>query len=190
MVEERLKILPLTTQTWDAYAGLFDRHNGVWGGCWCMVFHPSFPNENSVAVRRAAKKELVEKGEAHAALVFDNDSCIAWAQYGSCDELPRIRSRRAYDEGQDRTLPDWRITCFFVDKKYRREGISAIVLGGALDLIAKAGGGRVEAYPEELVGQKRSAGMLWGGTLGLFEAAGFQKLRKIGKHRWVVSKET
>ena len=30
-------------------------------------------------------------------------------------------------------LPDWRITCFFVDKGYRRQGVAAAALGGALE---------------------------------------------------------
>jgi hypothetical protein len=30
-----LTIRPLTPQTWDAFADLAERHNGVWGGCWC-----------------------------------------------------------------------------------------------------------------------------------------------------------
>jgi len=29
------RIESLTPQTWDAFADLAERHNGVWGGCWC-----------------------------------------------------------------------------------------------------------------------------------------------------------
>src|SRR5205823_13961425 len=37
---------PLTPATWDAFAGLAERHNDVWGGCWCTWFctvHASWP---------------------------------------------------------------------------------------------------------------------------------------------------
>jgi len=61
-----------------------------------------------------------------------------------------------------------------------------VALAGAVAQIARLGGGVVEGYPEALEGQKTAAGFLWGGTLGLFERAGFQKIRKIGMHRWVV----
>jgi len=40
------------------------------------------------------------------------------------------------------------IACFFVDKGYRRRGVAAVALHGALDLISQAGGGAVEAYPK------------------------------------------
>ena len=32
-------IRALDAATWDAFAGLAEKHNGVWGGCWCTWFH-------------------------------------------------------------------------------------------------------------------------------------------------------
>ena len=39
----------LTVETWDDFARLVEDNNGVWGGCWCMGFHPEglSPNELS-----------------------------------------------------------------------------------------------------------------------------------------------
>jgi hypothetical protein len=46
------RIEPLTMRTWDAFADLADRHNGVWGGCWCTYFHrhPDDPKEERTAL--------------------------------------------------------------------------------------------------------------------------------------------
>ncbi|HST18549.1 MAG TPA: hypothetical protein VLK36_12830 [Gaiellaceae bacterium] len=30
---------PLDVKTWDAFARLVERNNGVFGGCWCTWFH-------------------------------------------------------------------------------------------------------------------------------------------------------
>jgi GNAT superfamily N-acetyltransferase len=49
--------------------------------------------------------------------------------------------------------PDWRITCFYVDKKHRGEGIARQALEGALDQIARADGGLVEAISEVTAGR-------------------------------------
>jgi hypothetical protein len=68
--------------------------------------------------------------------------------------------------------PDYRITCIFVDKKYRREGVTAAALRGAVDLIAQAGGGVVEGYPHDTGSQKVS--VLYNGTRALYERAGIQ----------------
>jgi hypothetical protein len=72
-------------------------------------------------------------------------------------------------------LPDYRITCILVDKKYRRRGMVAVVLRGALDLIAYAGGGVVEGYPHDNEGKKVS--VLYTGTRETFEEAGFTYIR-------------
>ena len=32
-------VKPLSVDTWDAFARLVERHNGVFGGCWCTWFH-------------------------------------------------------------------------------------------------------------------------------------------------------
>ena len=32
-------VKPLDPSTWDAFARLVERHNGVFGGCWCTWFH-------------------------------------------------------------------------------------------------------------------------------------------------------
>ncbi len=83
---------------------------------------------------------------------------------------------------------DYRLTCFFVDKKYRRTGVAAVALGGALGLVAQAGGGVVEAYPQDTPGKKVSASLLYNGTRSLFEKAGFSYDRRKGKNHYVMRK--
>jgi hypothetical protein len=85
-------------------------------------------------------------------------------------------------------LPDYRLTCFFVDREHRREGVAAVALGGALDLIAGAGGGVVEAYPQDTAGRKISASFLYNGTRSMFEKAGFDYERPKGKNHCVMRK--
>ena len=48
------------------------------------------------------------------------------------------------------TLPDFRITCIYVDRSATAAGLCRLALRGALDLIAKAGGGVVEGYPHDM----------------------------------------
>ena len=68
------------------------------------------------------------------------------------------------------------------------KGVAAAALGGALQQIARSGGGTVESYPEDIEGRKVSAAFLHNGSLSMFERCGFVRNRRIGKHRWVVSK--
>lgn len=188
VVVGELTVRALSGETWDAFAGLAARHNGVWGGCWCTFFHTAHEEKTFDAVdNRTLKQRLVAEGRAHAALVFDGDEAVGWCEYGPPHELPNINHRKEY-EATTEGLPDYRLTCFFVDRRYRRKGVSAVALGGALDLIAQAGGGVVEAYPQDTGGKKITASFLYNGTRSLFEQAGFTYLRPKGKNHCVMSK--
>jgi hypothetical protein len=77
-------VKPLGPDTWEAFAQLAERHNGVWNGCWCTGFHPPRAEKgDSAEGSRAYKQRLVSEGRAHAALVFDGDVAVAWYQYGT-----------------------------------------------------------------------------------------------------------
>jgi GNAT superfamily N-acetyltransferase len=179
---------PLSSDTWPDFARLVEKHHGIFGGCWCIAFHLE-PGEGKrgAAAYRAMKEARVREGRAHAALVFDGADTVGWCQFGPTAELPNIRSKKAYEAGL-RELPDWRITCFFIDRERRGEGIAPIALAGAVRYIAELGGGTVEAYPEDYSGERTSSSFLCSGTLGMFEKAGFRKSRKIAMRRWVVSR--
>src|SRR6185312_8545450 len=125
-------VKPLDETTWLDFARLVEWHNGVWGGCWCMSFHPEGVGRRKTARQNQSEKECrVREGRAHAALVYDGAACVGWCQFGPTDELPRIKRRRAYEDGLT-ALPDWRITCFFVDRGHRRSGVASAALAGAL----------------------------------------------------------
>ena len=176
----------LDESTWAAFAALVERNNGVFGGCWCMGFHPEGVGKDTTpALNRERKLERVRAGTAHAALVFDGDDCVGWCQFGAPDEVPRIKSRAAYEKGRT-TSPDWRIACCYVGKGHRRKGVATAALAGAVDLIAGLGGGTVEGYPEDA--GSVPAGFLFNGALSTYERLGFSRDRKIGKHRWVVTR--
>jgi len=188
------EIRPLSADMWDAFVALCDRHGGGgFGGCYCTWFHrathsaPKSGPPRTAADSREFKRGLVDGGHAHAALVFDGDTAVGWAQYGGPDELPGIAHRKEVETGES-PLPDWRITCVFVDRRYRRRGVARIAVDGALELIAAAGGGVVESYPQDTRGKKVSASFLYNATRSTFEQAGFTYARPKGKNHCIVRK--
>ncbi len=98
---------PLSPGTWDDFARLVEANNGVWGGCWCMGFHPEgVGNSGQTAVdNREAKRVHVRNGTAHQILVYEGDECVGWCQYGSPSELPNIKNPGTYAKDL-RDLPD------------------------------------------------------------------------------------
>jgi GNAT superfamily N-acetyltransferase len=183
MAEPTYTVKALDESTWAAFAALVERNNGIFGGCWCMGFHPE--DSRNAAHNRAAKEQRVRESQAHAALVFDGNDCVGWCQFGAPGEVPRIKNRAAYEKGRTAS-PDWRIACCYVGKGHRRQGVASVALAGALDLIAVLGGGTVEGYPENA--GSVPAGFLFNGALSTYEKLGFVRDRKIGKHRWVVTR--
>jgi GNAT superfamily N-acetyltransferase len=180
---------PLDASTWDAFAELMDRNNGVFGGCWCVGFHDPERGLRTVHERRAAKEDRVRTDRSHSALVFDETGLAqGWCQYGSPEELPAIKHRREYEKDAP-PVPDWRITCVFTDKRHRRIGIARAAVKGALDQIARAGGGLVEAIAEVTEGRETQGRFLFTGTVELFEECGFERVRQVGKHAWIVSRK-
>jgi len=186
--DDSFGVRPLDEATWPDFARLVSSHNGVWGGCWCMAFHPEGVGRSRTPEQNRLEKERrVREGRAHAALVYDGETCVGWCQFGSPDELPRIKNKRAYLPGLT-DPPDWRITCFFVDKAYRGQGVASAALEGALREIDRLGGGTVESYPEDVEDRSVSASFLHNGTIAMFERHGFERTRRLGKNHWVVTR--
>jgi GNAT superfamily N-acetyltransferase len=168
---------------------MVQRNSGLFGGCWCIWFHPDSDERGQGAeANRVLKRRFVEEGKAHAALVFDGEDAVAWCEYGTPDELPNIHHRKQYLAEAEK-LPDYRLTCIYIDKGYRRRGLSALALQGALDLIAREGGGLVEGYPQDLSdGRRVGNSFLYNGTRSLYERAGFTFDRPKGKGHTVMTR--
>ena len=177
----------LSPDTWDDFARLVEANNGVWGGCWCMGFHPEGVGKGRTAEgNRLGKQAHVRNGTVHQILVYHSDECVGWCQYGTPAELPNILNPKTYAQGTSEP-PDWRIGCIFMGSRRRRCGVARAALGGALAAIQGAGGGIVEAYPEQVKGRPpQRGGYFHTGPADLFEEFGFERDRKIAKWRWVM----
>ncbi|WP_394275402.1 GNAT family N-acetyltransferase [Luteococcus sp.] len=179
-------VAALGSDTWDVFAELVERNNGVYGACWCIGYHPEC-GKIPRSAHQQVKHDRVLQGEAHAALLVDPEGrCQAWAQYGSPEELAGIKHKRAYDK-EPPPVPDWRITCVYVDPKHRGQGLARAAVVAALDLIAASGGGAVEAISETTAGRTAQGRFLFTATAEVLEDLGFERIRQVGKHAWILT---
>lgn len=158
------------------------------GSCWCMHYQRprpvlrGGPTAKHRAINRRDKARLVHEGRSHAILVYERDTPIGWCQYGPREELPRIDAGRGYRKAgpPPEGAKLWRITCFFVDRAHRGQGVAKFALRAALDSIKRQGGGIVEAYP--VVSEKMAAvqEFRWFGTPGMFRKEGFEVVAPLG----------
>ena len=164
-----------------------EKHDGVWGGCWCTAFHLKREEEKQWSGHhRELKEKLVHENRSHAALVYEGADIVGWCQFGPPVELP---ARMSGFNRLDVAPPDWRLTCFFVDRERRKQGIAEAALAGALRLIAAKGGGTVDGYPIDTKGKPYSSSFLWGGIESMFTEAGFHGIGHLGKSKLVMRKE-
>src|SRR5437879_5342774 len=182
----RFLIRELGRETWPDFARFFENRHPVWAGCWCVAFHLKRGEpEGTAAERRAYKERLVRANRSHAALVYDGADVVGWCQFGPPAELP---ARMSGYGRLDAAPPDWRITCFFVDRDHRREGVAKAALEGALRIIGAKGGGTVDGYPIDTRGKPYSSSFLWGGTEAMFAELGFRPLGALGTSKWMMRK--
>jgi len=87
MGDRRYDVAPLDESTWPAFAALVEANNGIFGGCWCIGFHPEGCRDTP-AVNRDRKLERVLDGSTHAA----SSSRVTSASAGASSE--RLRSCR------------------------------------------------------------------------------------------------
>jgi len=187
----------LTKRTLPDFERLFEKRPAPGAfGCWCMYHQRAGPlaasdrlesRAEGAARHRDEKRELVERGRSHGILVYSDGDPVGWCQFGPRDELPRVDGDRGYrrllPEGDTERL--WRITCFVVEGKHRRRGVSSVALKAAMDAIRRRGGGLVEAYPIARWGAYRE----YFGTVSMFEREGFKIVAPFGKSNVVMRRK-
>jgi GNAT superfamily N-acetyltransferase len=74
--------------------------------------------------------------------------------------------------------PVWSVTCFFVAKKFRRQGITVELLKASVEHVRRQGGKIVEGYPVDAQ-KNMPAPFIYTGTASAFQQAGF---REVARH--------
>ncbi len=111
---------------------------------------------------------------------------MGWCQYGTPEDLPNLKNRKAYGRSIE-VLPTWRIGCIFTASTRRGQGVARAAVQATLTAISQAGGGIVEAHPEQTIDRAPQRGAyLHTGPEALYAGFGFVRDRKIAKWRWVM----
>jgi GNAT superfamily N-acetyltransferase len=179
---ENYEVKEFTRDTWDDFDALFGKHKGVSGGCWC-TFNLCSSSQFTKSTREERKElqhSLTMEGESCGLMIYDAGVPIGWCQFGPAEKFERFNRTKAYIALNlpPEQKPDWRISCIFIDKHRRREGLSQLPLKAALASIKEKGGGIVEAFPFDIPGAKRPS---YSGSVKMFEREGFEEVARLGK---------
>ena len=176
-------IFPLTPDHWDDFEQLFGPR-GACAGCWCLYW--KLPRKDFTAGQgdhnRLAQKEIVASGRTPGLLAYVDGIPAGLVAVEPRENYPVLKNSRILKPLDD--FPVWSVTCFFVAKKYRSQGLTVALLKAALDHVAKQGGKVVEGYPVE----PRQAGKMppvfvYTGLVSAFKQAGFSEAGRRSETR-------
>jgi GNAT superfamily N-acetyltransferase len=85
--------------------------------------------------------------------------------------------------------PVWSISCLFIEKKYRRKGLSGNMIAAAADFARSHGATILEAYPVEPKQAEMPAVFAWTGIAAPFLKAGFREVARRSETRPVLRLE-
>ena len=169
----KLTIRPLTPDLWPALEDLFSK-NGACNGCWCMYWRiGSAYRQRLREQNKAAFREGVERGPPPGWLAFDGDVAVGWCQLTPRDALPWLD--RAWRLKRVDVVPVWSLSCFYVRKGYRKQGVTSALIAAALKAAKRVKAPALEAYPLDADLTPNASGTGYAST---FARAGFKTVAR------------
>jgi GNAT superfamily N-acetyltransferase len=169
-----LRVVPLTSETWDALALMF-REGGDPRWCWCQYWRLRSKDFGALKVPqlRGRLHAQATGSEAPPGLVaFEGDRAVGWVSLGPREDYERIVRSKVIPRVDDR--PVWSIVCFAVSSGARGRGVGRALLDAAVAFAADRGTQTLEAYPVALdPGEPIHPESAFTGTLSMFERVGF-----------------
>ena len=99
------------------------------------------------------------------------ERALGWVSVGPREDYERLEHSRVLARLDER--PVWSIVCFVVSRRERGRGVGRALLEAAIDYAEAHGATLLEAYPADPGEGRLPAASAYGGTVGMFERAGF-----------------
>ncbi|HET7010381.1 MAG TPA: GNAT family N-acetyltransferase [Anaerolineales bacterium] len=183
----KLTIGALTPERWPDLVRLFGPR-GACGGCWCMWWRlpRSDFNRGQGAGNRRLFRRLVQDGPPPGLLAYVDGEPAGWVAVGRRGDFPVLARSRLLQPVDDR--PVWSVVCLFVDRRFRRRGLSVALLEAAGRFARARGAIILEGYPTDARGQSLPAAFVWTGLVPAYRRAGFREVARRSPTRPMMRK--
>ncbi|MFA6152148.1 MAG: GNAT family N-acetyltransferase [Chitinophagaceae bacterium] len=181
-----LRFEPLSQNNWAQFVQLFGAR-GACGNCWCMYFRLSnseFKEGKSEDGNKHAMRSLVKAGKPTGVMAFYEEVPIAWCAFAPREDFLKLAGSRVHKPIDEKAV--WSIPCTFIDKNYRRLGVSVALLKGVAIYAKTQGIKIIEAYPTIPAQDQLPDAFAWIGLYKSFERAGFEIVDRTSKYRPMV----
>lgn len=162
---------------WDSFQAVMGDKGGC-GGCWCMLWRLSKRRMDTQMgePNRLAMKAIFDAGHIPGLVCFIGQDPIGWIQVDRRASFPRLQKSRVLKPVDDQTV--WSISCYFIDKRHRKTGLSTQLLTAAGAFVKERGGTILEGYPIDPPKKNYPAVYAWTGIIGAFKKAGFSEVAR------------
>ncbi len=171
-----LSFKPLKRNLWTDFEELFGPR-GACAGCWCMFWKlrgKAFEEVRGYETRQM-HKSIVDSGVSTGLLAYLHGEVVGWVAVEPRSAYEKLAHSRVLKPVDDKSV--WSVTCFFVAKEFRRQGITIELLRAAVEHVRSQGGRIVEGYPVETT-ETMPAPFIYTGTASAFQQAGFEEVAR------------
>jgi GNAT superfamily N-acetyltransferase len=131
--------------------------------------------------------QLVKKNEPVGLLAIQNDEAIGWISLAPREQFKKLENSRVHKRIDDEKV--WSITCFFIKKEFRNQGLSSQLIEAAKSFAKQHHIKTLEAYPIRpyVFGPTRDGrtkmpdAFAWTGFHSTFIKAGFKIVSEASK---------
>jgi GNAT superfamily N-acetyltransferase len=182
-----LDVLPATGDRFSDIAAVLAPSGK--GACWCMYYRmtssqygrvPAHQLPQAARTRRDLLHARADEPPAPGMLAYLDGMPVGWCGLGPRTEFARLQRSRTIPAVDG--LAVWSVVCFLVRPGYRRRGIAAALLAGAVEYARDCGAPALEGYPVDSAGARIDSTFAYVGTTSMFEAAGFHRITETKAH--------
>lgn len=183
--QDPLSFFPVTAERWMDFETLFGKR-GACGGCWCMFWRQTRSEFEQMKgdINRQLMHALVESGEIPGVLGYAGDKPVGWISIAPRKNFSALERSRILKPVDDQEV--WSVVCFFVDKSYRKRGLSVRLLQAAVEYARQCGAKVVEGYPTDQGESSSPDPFVYTGLLSAFQKAGFSEVLRRSPKRPIV----
>jgi GNAT superfamily N-acetyltransferase len=177
-----LEFQPVTAGRWSDLETLFGK-NGACGGCWCMwwrLTRSQFVKQKGEDNRKALRN-IVASGDVPGILAYCKGVPIGWCAVAPRESYPALERSRVLGRVNNQLV--WSVVCFFVSRKFRRQGMTSRLLNASVDYVRKRGGKIIEGYPVEPKNGRIPDSFAYTGLPSAFRKAGFVEVLRRARTR-------
>ena len=182
----QLTFEPLTKANWAKFVQLFG-NKGACENCWCMYYRLSksdYVEGKTEDSNKEAMQNLVIENKPTGILAFYEGQPIAWCAFAPREDFIKLERSRVHKRIDD--LPVWSIPCFFIDKAFRRQGVTVELLKGVISYAKENNISIIETYPTIPTTESLPDSFAWIGLYKSFEHAGFEIVDRTSKNKPMV----